>query len=139
MEYRKFDDTYLIRLDLGDDVAECLLALCEEEHVLLGEISGIGAADHAVLGVYDFAAGAYLTREYNEFMEITSLLGSVTERDGKPYLHLHATTCTQDHAVHGGHVLSLRIGATGERFLRTVSGRVERRLDPKTGLNLFGF
>ena len=139
MDYRKYDDTYIVRLDLGEYVHPCLLALCEQEHILLGQISAIGAVDRAVIGVYDLVHGAYIQREYNEFMEISNLSGSVTEKDGKPYLHLHVTTCGQDLSVHAGHAIELRISATCELFLRPYSGRVERRPDPETGLNLFGF
>ena len=139
MDYRKYDDTYIVRLDRGEYVHPCLLALCEQEHILLGQISAIGAVDRAVIGVYDLAHGAYIQREYNEFMEISNLSGSVTEKDGKTYLHLHVTTCGQDLSVHAGHAIELRIGATCELFLRPYSGRVERRPDPETGLNLFGF
>ncbi len=131
MEYRRFDDTYVVRLDRGETVHESLLRLCEQEHILLGSIS--------VIGVFDLEKGAYVQREYNEFMEISNLSGSVTEKDGRPYLHLHVTTCTKDLQVHAGHAIELRIGATCEVFLRTYSGRVERRFDPDTGLNLFGF
>ncbi len=139
MEYRKFEDTYVVRLDRGEFVHESLLALCEKEQILFGSISAIGAADRAVIGVYDLENGAYVQREYNEFMEISNLSGSVTEKDGKPYLHLHVTVCTKGLQVHAGHAIELRIGATCELFLRTYNGRVERRPDPETGLNLFGF
>lgn len=139
MDYRKFDDTWIVRLDRGEFVHPCLTALCEKEHILLGQISAIGAIDHAVIGVYDLEHGAYVQRTYDEFMEISNLSGSVTEKDGKPYLHLHVTTCGQDLSVHAGHAIELRVGATCELFLRVFDGRIERRPDPGTGLNLFGF
>ena len=139
MDYRKFNDTYAVRLDRGEYVHESLLALCEKEHVLLGSVSAIGAVDHAVIGVYDLNRGAYIQRTFDGFMEIANLSGSVTEKDGKPYLHLHVTTCDQGHQIHAGHAIELRIGATCELFLRTYDGRIERRPDAETGLNLFGF
>lgn len=139
MDYRRFENTYVVRLDRGEYVHESLITLCEAEHILLGSISAIGAVDHAVIGVYDLERGAYVQRTFDRFMEITNLSGSVTEKDGKPYLHLHVTTCDQDHQVHGGHAIELRIGATCELFLQVIPGRVERRPDPETGLNLFGF
>ena len=139
MDYRKFGDTYVVRLDLGEYVHPSLLALCEKEHIPFGSISAIGAVDRAVIGVYDLAHGAYIQRTFDGFMEIANLSGSVTERDGKPYLHLHVTVCGQDHNVHAGHAIELRVGATCELFLRALPGAVERRPDPETGLNLFGF
>ena len=39
----------------------------------------------------------------------------------------------------GGHVNTLVIGGTGEIFLRTLPGQVNRRLDEETGLNVLNF
>ena len=78
MDYRKCNDTWIVRLDRGESVHPCLMALCEKEHILLGQISAIGAIDHAVIGVYDLEHGAYVQRTYDEFMEISNLSGSQT-------------------------------------------------------------
>ena len=72
-------------------------------------------------------------------MELTSLLGTVTEKGGKPYLHLHATFCDANMLSHGGHVNELHISATCEMILRLLPGEVGRRQDEVTGLNLFEF
>jgi len=49
MEYRKFADTYVIRLDKGEEIISSLQAICEKENIRLGSVEGIGAADHAVI------------------------------------------------------------------------------------------
>ena len=139
MDYRKFNDTYAVRLDRGEYVHESLLALCEKEHVLLGSVSAIGAVDHAVIGVYDLEHGAYVQRTYDEFMEISNLSGSVTEMNGKPYIHLHTTLADQQNKTHAGHVIELTIGATCEMFVRVLPGTVTRKKDEAVGLNLWTF
>lgn len=77
--------------------------------------------------------------EINEFMEITSLNGNITAMDGKPYIHLHATLADQHHAIHGGHVLEIRIGATCEMFVTVLDGEVKRQKDEALGINLWTF
>ena len=68
------------------------------------------------------------------------MTGNVTRKEGQVYLHLHTTLCDQTLKTYGGHVNELRISATCEMFLRTLSGQVSRYLDEKeTGLNLFSF
>lgn len=45
MEYKKFDDTYVVRLNKGEEVVEALKQLCKIENIELTEIAGIGASD----------------------------------------------------------------------------------------------
>ncbi len=140
MEYRKFADTYVIRLDKGEEIISSLQAICEKENIWLGSVEGIGAADHAVIGLYDVGNRQYHKKELNGPMEISSLLGTVTRKDGDVYLHLHINLCNTEMQILGGHLNECRIGATGEIIVRTIPGQVGRLLDDKvTGLNLFQF
>jgi len=139
MEFRHFNDTYVVRMDRGEEVMETLTALCEQEGIRLASVEAIGAVDRAVVGLYDVGEKVYHKKEFTEPMELTSLLGTVTEKDGKPYLHLHATFCDANMQAHGGHVNALHISATCEMVLRLLPGQVGRRLDEVTGLNLFDF
>ena len=139
MEFRRFNDAYVVRMDRGEEVMETLTALCEQEGIRLASVKAIGAVDRAVVGLYDVGEKVYHKKEFTEPMELTSLLGTVTEKDGKPYLHLHATFCDANMQAHGGHVNALHISATCEMVLRLLPGQVGRRLDEVTGLNLFDF
>ena len=139
MEFRRFNDAYVVRMDRGEEVMETLTALCEQEGIRLASVEAIGAVDRAVVGLYDVGEKVYHKKEFREPMELTGLLGTVTEKDGKPYLHLHATFCDANMQAHGGHVNALHISATCEMVLRLLPGQVGRRLDEVTGLNLFDF
>ena len=139
MRYKQFENTYMIRFDLGEDIVENLKKLCEDEHILLGRVEAIGATDHAVIGVYDLAKKEYYPEEINEFMEIASLNGNITAMGGKPYIHLHATLADQNHVIHGGHVLEMRVGATCEMFVTALDGEVNREKDEGLGINLWAF
>jgi predicted DNA-binding protein with PD1-like motif len=139
MEYRRFNDTYVIRMDRGEEVLTTLTGIWEQEGVRLAAVSAIGAADRAVVGLYDVGEQVYHKKEFREPMEIASLLGTVSEKNGKPYLHLHATLCDASMQTHGGHVNELWISVTCEMILRLLPGEVGRRLDEVTGLNVFDF
>lgn len=139
MQYRQFGNIFMVRLDLGEDVIAQLKKLCEDEQIRLGKVEAIGAVDRAVIGVYDLEKKAYYPEEIGEFMEITSLLGNITAMDGKPYIHLHATLADQRHAVHAGHVLEMRVGATCEMFITVLDGKVTRTRDEGLGINLWTF
>lgn len=139
MQYKQFGNTYMVRIDLGEDIIESLKKLCEDEHIRLGRVEAIGAADHAVIGVYDLTKKAYHPEEINEFMEIISLNGNITAMDGKPYIHLHVALADQRHVIHGGHVLEMRVGATCEMFVAVLDGEVKRQKDEALGINLWSF
>ena len=139
MRYQQFGNTYMVRIDLGEDIVESLKKLCENERIRLGRVEAIGAANHAVLGVYDLTKKEYYPEEIDEFMEIISLNGNITAMDGKPYIHLHAALADRQHTVHGGHVLEMRVGATCEMFVTVLDGEVNRRKEVALGINLWTF
>ena len=139
MQYKQFGSTYMIRIDLGEDIVKSLKALCEKEQILLGRVEAIGATDQAVIGVYDREKREYYPEKIDEFMEITSLNGNITAMGEKTYLHLHTTLADQKHTVHGGHVLEMRIGATCEMFITVLEGQVKRQKDNQLGINLWSF
>ena len=137
MQYKRFGDTYMIRIDRGEEIIQNLQAFCEQENIYLGQISAIGAADHALIGVYDMEEQRYHREELDGFMEITSLAGSITGMNGMPYIHLHATLADQGNTVHGGHVIEMHVGATCEMFVRIFSGEVTRERNEALGINLW--
>ena len=139
MQYKKFGDTYMVRIDLDEEIIQALQCFCGKENIRLARVEAIGAANHAVLGVYDLKKKEYYPEKIDEFMEITSLNGNITAMDGKPYIHLHATLADQRHAIYGGHVIEMWVGATCEMFVTVLDGEVERQKDEALGINLWTF
>ena len=139
MQYRRFNDIYAVRVDLGEEILTSLRKLCEAEHLALAQVQAIGASCLAEIGVYDLDTREYRREELDSFMEILSLSGNITAMDGKPYIHLHATLADQNHVLHGGHVLSIRVGATCEMFVRVLDGTVGRERNDELGINLWDF
>ena len=139
MEYRKFGDTYVVRIDRGEEILASLTALCREEDIRLAQVDALGAVDHAIVSVYDVPTKTFFRKEFNEAMEISNLCGTVSRKDGEVYIHLHATLCDTNLAAHGGHANELRVSATCEMVVRTIPGEVGRQLDENIGLNLFKF
>ena len=139
MDYRKFGSTYMLRIDVGEEIIESLKAMCAREGIRLAQVSAIGAADKASVGVYDLAEKRYHREDLEGFMEIANLSGSVTEMNGEPYIHLHGALADQRNVLHGGHVISMRVGATCEMFVQAVDGTVTREKDEGLGINLWKF
>ena len=139
MEYRRFGSHYLVRIDRGEEVMESLVQLCRAEGILLGAVSGLGAADYAKVGIYRVADHQFEGREFFGEQEVSSIVGSITEKDGEPYLHLHINLCDENMNIHGGHMTACRISGTCELTVTVLEGHVGRKHDEETGLNLFAF
>ena len=50
MEYKRFGQKIILRLNPGEEVTECIREVCRTEKVALGEVSGLGAACEMELG-----------------------------------------------------------------------------------------
>lgn len=136
MKYKRFGEDIAARLEVGEEVLSSLAELAEREGVTFAEVSGIGAVDEFCVSVFDVKAKKYFDNDFREPLEIVSMSGTVTEQNGKPYLHLHASAGRADGSVVGGHLKRAVVSATCEIVLHTVYGRVPRFFDDVTGLNL---
>lgn len=114
MHYKKYGNTIGVRLSVGEDIIASLLELGEKENIGFAQINGIGASSRATVGCYDLEKGEYIPKTFEEPMEIVSMLGNLTRKDGKPYLHLHASFSGKDCNVVGGHLTEAIIGVTAE-------------------------
>lgn len=140
MEYRKFPQGYVMRLDPGEEIVEQLTALVERENVRLGSVSALGAAGDVTIGIFNTREKQYHSHRYQGDYEISALVGNVSRKEGEPYLHLHITIGNPvTGEVHAGHLTSAVISATLELFLQVWDGDVDRRFSDTVGLNLFEF
>ncbi|BBD08576.1 PPC domain-containing DNA-binding protein [Desulfovibrio ferrophilus] len=139
MEYKRYGSKILVRLDPGEEVVAGVAAVCEKEGVRLGAVSGIGAVDKATVGLFNTVTKEYLSTTLEKLFEITSLVGNISEMDGKLYLHLHATLADVEHNAFGGHLNEARVSATAEIWIDVVEGAVDRMLSETVGLNLLEF
>lgn len=137
MQYKKFGDLYFIRIDKGEEVIEKLREFGRLSGVKTGSIQGIGASDRITVGVFDLENKTYSQRVYMGQMEITSLIGSITEADGEPYIHLHINFAGEDMLALGGHLNECVISGTCEIALNAIDGVIGRVKDDNTGLNVF--
>ncbi|OUQ82285.1 PPC domain-containing DNA-binding protein [Flavonifractor sp. An100] len=140
MEYRKFNQGYVMRLDPGEEIVSCLTKLVDQEGVALGTVSALGAANDVTIGIFDTREKQYHSQRYQGQYEISALVGNVTRQEGRPYLHLHITIGNPvTGEVHAGHLSEATISATLELFLQVWDGQVDRTFSDTVGLNLLEF
>ena len=139
MEYRRFNDTILLRIDRGEEIIEAVRRVAEREHIRLASVEALGATDDFTVGVYDVAAKRYDSKTFTGPFEIVSLTGTITEKDGAFYQHLHMSAGNRNGEVFGGHLNRAVVSVTCEMVIRVLPGAVGRAPDPETGINLLRF
>ena len=139
MEYARFDNTIVARIDRGEEIQEQLKNIALKEDIRLAQISALGAVGDFTVGVFHTAERKYYANSFTGDWEIVSLTGSISRMGGEYYAHLHMSAGGTDGAVVGGHLNRAVVSATCEMFITVLDGTVERRFDDAVGLNLFEF
>mgnify|MGYP004551956617 FL=1 len=139
MEYKRFDNTVIVRIDRGEEILEQLAVVAQKENIKLASVQALGATDSFTVGVYDTESKQYHSNEFNGAFEIVSLVGTVNTMNGEFCSHLHMSAGNEKGEVFGGHLNRARVSATCELVITVVNGTVDRFRDEKIGLNLFDF
>lgn len=139
MEYKRFENTIILRMDKGEEILDTLKKVAIKENIKLASISALGACDHFVAGVYDVNTKEYKKNVFDGVYEITSLVGNINTMNDEYYSHLHITCADSNGNCFGGHLNEARISATCEMFITIIDGRINRFKDELTGLNLFKY
>lgn len=137
MKYRFDGFNWVVRLERGERLAESLESLVKKENLPSVWILGLGAAEWAELGYYDLKKKEYSWKKFDQPLEITSLQGNSSYKDGELILHIHGNFSDENFNSIGGHVKELEVGGTCEILLhRWYKEDFKRALDEDTGLNL---
>lgn len=139
MDYKRFGNTIVARLDRGDEIVEQLRILSLLENIKLASIQALGATDSFTVGTYSVEKQEYKANDFSGDFEIVSLVGTVNTMDGEYYSHLHMSAGNEKGEVFGGHLNRARISATCEMVITVIDGTVDRFREEQTGLNLFKF
>lgn len=139
MEYRRSGEMIILRLDKGEEVVSSLIELAQREKIRTANISGIGALSETIMGCFNGERKEFVGKEYRGDLELLSLLGNITVKDGEPYIHLHIAIADETGMTFGGHLKSAIIGMTGEFFVQICDLSVDRRFDDSLGINVFKY
>ena len=135
MKYTQSGNTYLLVLQKGEEIISALTQFAAQTNLTCATVSGIGATDDAEMGVFDTFEKQYYTKQIRAMTEITALCGNITQKDGKPYVRLHATLATMFDVV-GGHLSKAIVSATAEIFVTAYPIATDRQFDSAVGINL---
>jgi len=139
MEYKRFNNKIVLRIDRGEEVVEKLKEVALKENIKLASLSALGASDHFIAGVYSVPEQKYYQNEFNGDYEITNITGTINTMNGEFYSHMHITCADNKGVCYGGHLNQARISGTCEMVIDIIEGNVDRVKDGVTGLNIYKF
>lgn len=139
MDYRRFGDTIVARIDKGEEILEQVKEIALKEQVKLASVQALGAIGSFTAGVFKTDEKKYLSNEFTGAYEIVSLTGTINTMKGEFYCHLHISAGNEKGEVFGGHLNRAVVSATCEMVIRVIDGTVDRYFDEEVGLNLFQF
>ena len=130
--------TFMGKLEYGADLLEEITRICVDKDIQLGRVEALGAVKKVRLGYYNQKDREYHFYELDQTLEITSLVGNVSIKDGAPIVHAHVTFSDKDGHAYGGHLAPGTIVFACEIVIQVLDGpKFERRLDQETGLPLW--
>lgn len=129
-------NTVLVVLEIGEDINQCLETLATKYDNRFATISGIGACDYVELNFYDVKNKKYDMKVIDEDVELISLMGNLTLKDGKPFAHIHGTFGDDAYHTWSGHISKARVSVTAEIVVTFTDMHVTRELNDAVGIYL---
>ena len=73
MEYRRFGNTIVARIDRGEEILAAVREIAGAEHIQLASVSALGATNDFTGGVYNVDEKQYHANDFKGNFEIVSL------------------------------------------------------------------
>ena len=139
MDYRRFGNKIIARMDKGEEILAKIKEISVKENIKLASVQALGATDEFTVGVYKVDEKKYYANEFKGYFEIVSLTGTINTMNGGFYTHIHMSAGNDKGEVFGGHLNKAVVSATCEMVIDIIDGSVDRKYDEETGLNVFRF
>lgn len=139
MEYRRFDNTIIARIDKREEILAQVKELAVKENIKLASVTALGAICDFTVGVFDTAEKRYTSNSFQGLFEIVSLTGTINTMNDEFYTHIHMSAGNSSGQVFGGHLNRAVVSATCEMVVTVIDGKIDRYYDEDVGLNLFKF
>ncbi len=126
----------IYNLKAGAKIPDDIIEIANRERIATASVEAIGGVEKLRLAYFNHDTKKYEEHDFEEFLEVTSLLGNVTVKDGKPFLHIHGNFGRRDLSVLAGHVVKATVFPLLEVVMAPTKNRALRRFDESLGLNV---
>lgn len=136
MRSGRFGNEHVLAFEPGEKVLETLTAYLAENAIMAAKFVAIGGLKQFQLRYFNTRTMQYEHRDFEEQVEVDSLIGNVADNEGKPYIHAHIVVSTAEYRAYTGHLGEGVVEPTLEVFLTQLDATLKREKDERTGLAL---
>ena len=137
MNFRIDNSRVLMTLAKGDYINRTFESFAAIKGVEFAWLNGIGALENPEIGYYSIDDKSYHKKQFKGEFELTSLIGNITLKEGKPFAHTHITFSDSNYKVFGGHLFDAKITAAGEFLIQLGNDKINREMNHGIGLPLW--
>jgi len=123
-------------LKAGAKIPDDILEIAKRERISTARIEAIGGVEELRLAYFNRRKKRYEEHTFREFLEVAGILGNITLKDGKPFLHVHGTFGRRDLSALSGHVMTAKVYPILEVVVTPTENTARRRFDDELGLNV---
>lgn len=116
---------HVLRVDQGKEVVGEILRACEEKSIKGAILVGLGLLSRSKIAFFDPATQSYRTMEIDEPLELASLIGNISLKDGRLFAHIHVVIGDERRTL-AGHLLEGYVGGTVEVAIFDLDGELVR-------------
>ncbi len=136
MHTARSGNEHVLVLEAGERLFETVTDYLSQHTITAARFTAFGAFREVDLRYFNMESKHYEQRVFQQQVEVVSLIGSASLREGKPFIHAHAVVSDQQYHTLGGHLGDAVVDPTLELFLTQLDRVLEREKDPRTGLYL---
>lgn len=100
---------HLFRVPEDVELVSYLTNFAKERGIKIGAVSAIGALKECTLGFYDQQERRYERIRIEEDVELVSLSGNISIKEGEPFVHVHAVVSKRDGSTYSGHLFEAKV------------------------------
>jgi predicted DNA-binding protein with PD1-like motif len=123
-------------LKAGAKIPDDILSIAKKEKIATARVEAIGGVEQLTLAYFNHESKKYEEHDFKEFLEVTGIMGNITLKEGKPFLHIHGTFGRRDLSTVAGHVMAAKVFPLLEVVVTPTKNRALRRFDDDLGLNV---
>ncbi len=143
MRYKQIAEqpmTFALIMAKSDEIVDTLKQFAASQQLSGSSFKAIGALSYVKLGWFNWESKKYeVAAEFDEQLELLSLIGDIALKNGQPQVHAHLVVGRRDGTAHGGHLIAANVRPTCELILIESPEKMQKRMDPESGIALIGF
>ena len=89
--FKQDGDKFVLSINNHEEIMSVLAEFCQDLGILCGEVSGLGAVNTATLRFLNPETKRYVDKTFDEQMEISSIVGNISEKDSDLMQRRHIT------------------------------------------------